>query len=68
MLSARRNDGTTRTVLIHADGTYRLRLPPGIYTLSVQTGTVLPRCPPATVSVPAETTIRADVSCDTGIR
>jgi hypothetical protein len=68
MLSARRDDGTTRTVMINADGTYRLGLPPGTYTLSVQTGKPLPRCPPTRVSVPAGITTRADVSCDTGIR
>ncbi len=53
---------------IGADGSYRLSLQPGAYTLVVQTGSTLPACPRTQVTVPAGQSVRADISCDTGIR
>jgi hypothetical protein len=56
---------TTRT---DADGDYTLPLEPGDYTLVADTVGALPFCDPVTVSVPADRSVRADISCDTGIR
>jgi hypothetical protein len=51
-----------------ADGKYTLSLGPGEYTLVADTGATLPFCDPLAVSVPVERRVRADISCDTGIR
>jgi hypothetical protein len=67
-VSARRTDGTTRTTIVGKDGTYRITVPPGTYTLHVQTGSLLPRCPPVKVVVSAGATVQANMLCDTGIR
>jgi hypothetical protein len=56
---------STRT---DADGDYTLSLEPGDYRLVADTGAALPFCDPVTVSVPADRSVRADISCDTGIR
>lgn len=67
-ISARRADGSTRTVALTPNGYYQMTLPAGIYILSVGTAALLPRCPSVTVTVDAATTKKADISCDTGIR
>ena len=67
-ISARRADGTTLTATVSKDGTYRLTVPAGTYTLNIQTRSLLPRCPPAKVAVSAGTIVHANISCDTGIR
>jgi hypothetical protein len=51
-----------------ADGTYRLDLPGGTYTVVAVTPNLLPRCPARTVTVTAARTISGDIACDTGIR
>jgi hypothetical protein len=56
---------STRT---DADGDYTLSLEPGDYTLVADTGGALPFCDPVTVWVPVNQSVRADFSCDTGIR
>ena len=50
------------------DGSYRLELPSGSYTLSAATGALLPRCLSNNVDVVAGTTTELDITCDTGIR
>ncbi len=67
-VSARRTDGTTLTGTISKDGTYRVAVPVGTYTVNVQTGSPLPRCSPVQVAVSAGATIQANIFCDTGIR
>ena len=57
--------GSTRS---GADGTYRLGLGPGSYTLTVATGSAFPRCPSTAVVVPAAGVATANIACDTGIR
>jgi hypothetical protein len=54
---------STRT---DADGQYTLSLEPGDYTLVTDTGGALPFCDPVAVSV--DRPMRADMSCDSGIR
>lgn len=49
-------------------GHYQLALAPGSYTLTATTGSTYPRCQPRAVTIPAVTSARADISCDTGIR
>ena len=56
---------STRT---DAGGNYTLSLAPGGYTLVADTGQALPFCDPVRVSVPLGRHVRADISCDTGIR
>jgi hypothetical protein len=56
---------STRT---DADGDYTLSLAPGDYTLVADTGAALPFCDPVPVSVPVDRSVKADISCDTGIR
>ena len=56
------------TGTISKRGTYRITLSAGTYTLDVETGLLLPRCPTAKVDVPAGATLQASISCDTGIR
>jgi hypothetical protein len=51
-----------------ADGTFRLQLPSGTYTLVATTDSVLPRCDPLTVFVTEAQTTSADITCDTGVR
>jgi hypothetical protein len=50
------------------NGRYEITLPPGSYTLSAETGSIFPQCPPVEVVVTANAATRADISCDTGIR
>jgi len=54
----------------HTDskGRYRLQLRPGTYTLAAVTPKPLPRCSATKVTVVANHTTSASISCDTGIR
>ena len=54
----------------HTDslGRYSLSLKPGRYALAVLIGSVFPRCPSKAVAVTSAVLLRADISCDTGIR
>jgi hypothetical protein len=49
-------------------GRYALMLSPGTYTLVVDTGSSLPRCPSDSVVITAGPPLHSDISCDTGIR
>jgi hypothetical protein len=51
-----------------ADGTYRLELVSGTYTIVAITPNMLPRCASRTVTVAAAHTTVAAITCDTGIR
>jgi hypothetical protein len=51
-----------------ADGTYRLELPSGMYTMYAATALAFPRCNPKRVRVVAPASVDVDISCDTGIR
>ncbi len=51
-----------------ADGTFSFTLTPGTYTMQAGGGAVYPRCSPVTVVIKTSATVRADISCDTGIR
>ena len=51
-----------------ADGTYRLELPGGIYTIVAVTQNAFPRCAPRTVTVTTACTTFGDITCDTRIR
>ncbi|HZU71633.1 MAG TPA: carboxypeptidase-like regulatory domain-containing protein [Acidimicrobiales bacterium] len=59
---------TVASTATDAQGRYAMRLPPGRYTLVVDTGSNWPRCPSTTVTVGSSGPTRADISCDTGIR
>jgi hypothetical protein len=50
------------------NGNYTLRLPEGRYELRATTNAALPRCVAALVTVTANRRVRADITCDTGIR
>lgn len=52
----------------NASGAFELSLPPGSYTLSAGSGTMLPRCAEVEVTVSANKYISTAISCDTGIR
>jgi len=50
------------------DGTYRLSLPAGTYTIAAVTPNRYPRCVPRIVTVTAGRTTTARIDCDTGLR
>lgn len=50
------------------DGSFKIDLAPGAYTLTAQGGVVMPTCVAVTVSVAPGLYALANVSCDTGIR
>jgi Carboxypeptidase regulatory-like domain len=60
--------GVTATTRTGADGRYSLRLAPGRYVLNVVTDGVFPRCAQVTISVRSARPVRADITCDSGIR
>jgi hypothetical protein len=67
-VQARAAGHVTASTRSNRDGSYRLTLPSGTYTLdAVSTGT-FPTCPSRTATVSAPATTTADISCDTGIR
>ena len=63
--SAGRIVGSSRS---RPDGTYRLELAAGTYTLVAATPQPFPRCVARTVTVAAAQTTVAPLMCDTGIR
>lgn len=56
---------STRT---NTAGNYTVGVQSGKYTLAVVTGRAFPRCPHDVVTLAADSRVRADISCDTGIR
>lgn len=66
-ISISHNGATFAVAQSALDGTYSIALPPGAYTLHT-TGNKMLRCAPVDVVVPAAGYVRADISCDTGIR
>ncbi|MDQ4504314.1 carboxypeptidase-like regulatory domain-containing protein [Sinomonas sp. ASV322] len=68
-IDARDSNGTT-VASTHSDsfGRYTLGLSPGSYVLVVVTSNGWPRCPETRVAVQPGVAVRADISCDTGIR
>jgi len=50
------------------DGSYRLAVPAGTYTVVAVTGSMFPRCAPVSVVVSVGHTTHTDITCDTGIR
>ncbi|HEX2856606.1 MAG TPA: hypothetical protein VHO26_03870 [Propionibacteriaceae bacterium] len=68
-VDARTGVGTTvASTRSDAHGRFALDLSPGVYTLVVLTPTGWPRCPAVSVTVRSATPVRADISCDTGLR
>jgi len=49
-------------------GSYSLTVPPGRYVLTVDTGSLFPRCPKLPITARASSSQRVNISCDTGIR
>jgi hypothetical protein len=60
--------GVTASTRTHADGHYSLGLGTGRYVLVAVTKQVIPRCPHVLVSVTSPAPVRANISCDSGIR
>ena len=60
--------GLTFSARTSTGGHFFVRLRPGEYVLTVAATTVFPRCPPVGVSVRSGTAVRANITCDTGIR
>jgi len=67
-VDARQGGRTVASTTSNAQGDYSIRLAPGGYTLVVVTNSAFPRCNPVDVTVPPGSPVRADISCDTGIR
>ena len=61
-------DRLVRSTDADADGRFSLVLAPGRYVLTASTGNVFPRCHPFPVTMPESGAVRADITCDTGIR
>ena len=70
VVQAIRIDGSDLSVETSTDpdGGFSLKLPNGDYTLHVLTEGIFPICETQTVSISDTQPIRADISCDTGIR
>ena len=68
-IDIRTTDGST-AAFTHTDcaGRYAVSVRPGNYALIVITGATFPRCPSREVTVPSGSPLRADITCDTGIR
>jgi hypothetical protein len=60
--------GVTATTRTSAGGHYSFRLAPGRYVLVAVMGQVVPHCPDVSVSVTSPAPVRADITCDSGIR
>ena len=60
--------GLTLSARTSTSGHFSVRLRPGEYVLTVATTAVFPRCLPVGVSVRSGTAVRANITCDTGIR
>src|SRR5215468_4988573 len=60
--------GLISTGRTSTDGHFSVRLRPGKYVLTVVTTAVFPRCPPVRVSARSGAAVRANITCDTGIR
>ncbi|MEA5454059.1 hypothetical protein SPF06_04915 [Sinomonas sp. JGH33] len=60
--------GTAGSTRSDSFGRYALSLSPGTYLLVVVTSNGWPRCPDTHVTVQPSAPVRADISCDTGIR
>ena len=59
---------TSASTFTDSAGHYSLSVKPGSYTLVVVTGNSFPRCPREPALITSGAPLRADVSCDTGIR
>jgi hypothetical protein len=55
------------TTTSRRDGRYSVRVPAGAYSVVVVTAT-MPSCPPKAIQVRAHAAVKADVTCDSGIR
>lgn len=67
-VEVRTGRGVIASTHSNADGTYRLQVPAGRYTIVVVPKGVFPRCAAQTANVAAASTVRANINCDTGIR
>jgi len=62
------NMGIVKTIQSNGKGVFSVDLDSGFYTLEVQGGNVLPRCPEVSVEVKSGQYTTTEISCDTGIR
>lgn len=60
--------GSIRSARTTTDGHFSIRLRPGDYVLTVVTTAGFPKCPQVRVSVRSSVAVRANITCDTGIR
>lgn len=67
-VQARIGDRIIASTNSNHDGSYRLKLPRGTYTIIAVTHGTFPHCAARTITVAASSTAFADISCDTGIR
>jgi hypothetical protein len=56
------------TTQSNAQGVFKISLPPGQYTVTAGSGSMLPRCNPVDATVGPSGYAQVAVSCDTGIR
>jgi hypothetical protein len=56
------------TATSDATGAFKISLPPGSYTLTAGSGSMLPRCASVNAEVAPTGYVTAHISCDTGIR
>jgi hypothetical protein len=67
-IRARAGGRTVASTRSASDGSYRLRLAAGSYTLVAAGSGLLPRCPTEQVVVSARRTTKRDIVCDSGLR
>ena len=67
-VKAERRGQTVNSTQSNSAGDYAMKLRPGTYTIVVDTGSTLPRCPTKTVTVAKFQSVQVNITCDTGIR
>ena len=67
-VKAEKRGQTVNSTQSNSAGDYAMALRPGTYTIVVDTGSTLPRCPTKSVTVARFQSVQVNITCDTGIR
>jgi hypothetical protein len=67
-VKAQKRHRTVASTRSNSAGDYAMGLRAGTYTITVDTGSMFPRCPTKTITVAKGQSVEVNVLCDTGIR